>query len=204
MTIKLDGGRNKDPKECFMVSSTAEFTEVLSFFKALSDESRLKIVGALSAQERSVDELAEMLDLRAPTVSHHLARLKEVRLVSMRSEGTTHFYALNIDSMRDLSKRVLALKTVENIGRVVSEDAYEMKILKDFLVGEQLKEIPASRKKRDVILRWLVEFFETDKEYTEKEVNAIIAMHHPDFATLRRELICAKLLDRAKGLYWRI
>lgn len=187
-----------------MVSSTAEFTEVLSFFKALSDESRLKIVGALSSEERSVDELACLLNLRAPTVSHHLARLKEVRLVTMRTDGTTHFYALNVDAMRDLSKRVLALKTVENIGRVVSEDAYEQKILKDFLVGERLKEIPASRKKRDVILRWLVNYFEVDKEYTEKEVSAIIAVHHPDFATLRRELICAKLLERAKGLYWRI
>jgi len=187
-----------------MSASKPDLSEVLAFFKALSDESRLRIVGALSSSERSVDELAKMLSLRAPTVSHHLAKLKEIDLVSMRSEGTTHFYALNIDAMRNLSKRVLALETVENIGRVVSEDAYEQKILRDFLDGERLKEIPASRKKRSVILRWLADFFAEDRQYSEKEVNAIIGRHHPDFATLRRELIGAKLLDRASGIYWRI
>jgi hypothetical protein len=181
-----------------------DLTEVLLFFKALSDESRLKIVGALSSSERSVDELAQILNLRAPTVSHHLTRLKKIKLVSMRSQGTTHLYALNTDAMRNLSKRVLALDTVTDIGRVVSEDAYERKILKDFLDGERLVEIPASRKKRSVILRWLCKFFAEGREYSEKEVNAIISRHHPDFATLRRELIGAKLLDRAKGNYWRI
>lgn len=186
-----------------MSISSPEFSEVLAFFKALSDESRLKIVGTLSASERSVDELAKMLNLRAPTVSHHLTKLKEVELVSMRSEGTTHYYTLNVDAMRDLSKRVLALQTVEDIGRIVSEDAYEQKILRDFLEGERLKEIPASRKKRSVILRWLCDFFTEGKKYSEKEVNSIISRHHPDFATLRRELICAKLLDRANGVYWK-
>jgi hypothetical protein len=145
-----------------------------------------------------------MLDLRAPTVSHHLTRLKEVGLVSMRSEGTTHFYSLKIDAMRSLSKRVLALETVTDIGRIVSEDAYELKILRDFLEADRLKEIPASLKKRKVILRWLSGFFSEGKKYPEKEVNAIISKHHSDFATLRRELICAKLMERANGQYWRI
>lgn len=187
-----------------MSVNTPDLTEVLSFFKALSDESRLKIVGALSASERSVDDLARLLDLRAPTVSHHLTKLKDVNLVSMRSEGTTHFYRLNIESMRNLSKRVLALETVTDIGRVVNEDAYDQKILRDFFDGDRLKEIPASRKKRSVVLRWLAELFDEDRQYSEKEVNAIIAKHHPDFATLRRELIGAKLLDRAKGVYWKV
>jgi DNA-binding transcriptional ArsR family regulator len=187
-----------------MSALALDFTEVLAFFKALSDESRLKIVGALSGAERSVDELAGLLDLRAPTVSHHLTRLKEVKLVSMRSQGTTHYYTLDVEAMRRLSKRVLALDTVAELGRFVSEDAYEQKILRDFLDGDRLKEIPASRKKRSVILSWLTRFFSEGRKYSEKEVNAIIARHHPDFATLRRELICAKLLAREKGSYWRI
>ena len=188
---------------CIMSATKPDLSEVLAFFKALSDESRLKIVGALSASERSVDELANMLDLRPPTVSHHLARLKDVELVSMRSEGTTHFYALNMEAMRNLSKRVLALDTVTNIGRIVNEDVYEQKILRDFLDRGRLKEIPASRKKRSVILQWLSRLFVEGKQYSEKEVNSIIARHHPDFATLRRELVGAKLLDRARGYYWR-
>lgn len=179
------------------------FTNVLSFFKALSDESRLKIVGVLAAKERSVEELASLLELRAPTVSHHLSRLKEVGLVVMRSEGTTHIYRLNIKELRALSKQVLAMDTIVNIAETVSTDTWERKILTDFLEGERLKEIPASRKKREVILRWLIEKFQYDVRYREKEVSEVIAPHHPDFATLRRELVGAGLLKREHSIYWR-
>jgi predicted transcriptional regulator len=181
-----------------------ELDNVLSFFKALSDESRLKIVGALASNERSVEELASMLDLRAPTVSHHLARLKDVGLVGMRSEGTTHIYWLNLKELRALSKQVLAMDTIVTIADTVNVDSWERKILTDFFDGRRLKEIPASRKKRDVVLRWLAEQFKRNTHYTEKEVNAIISRHHPDFATLRRELICARLLKRENAIYWRV
>lgn len=181
-----------------------EFSRVLSFFKALSDESRLKIVGALTSSERSVDELAVLLELRAPTVSHHLAKLKDVGIVTMRSEGTTHLYKLEMKELRAVARRALALDTMTEISEDVVSDAWERKILNDFLVGERLKEIPASRKKREVILRWLIERFQFDKRYAEKEVNAIIGRHHPDFATLRRELVGAGLFQRSEGFYWRI
>lgn len=176
---------------------------VLAFFKVLSDESRLKIVGVLASQERSVDELAELLDLRAPTVSHHLSRLKDAGLVSMRSEGTSHLYSLNSKELRALSKQVLAMETIVTIADEVASDSYDRKILTDFFDGERLKEIPASRKKREVVLRWLAHKFQPGNRYKEKDVNVIIGRHHPDFATLRRELIGAKLLAREAGVYWR-
>lgn len=180
-----------------------ELPKILSFFKALSDESRLKIVGALAANERSVEELATLLELRAPTVSHHLSKLRDVGLVHMRSEGTTHIYQLKMSELRTLAKQVLALDTIEQFSEDVVSDAWERKILGDFFEGERLKEIPASRKKREVILRWLVERFQSGVQYPEKEVNSIIGKHHPDFATLRRELIGARLLAREAGVYWR-
>jgi DNA-binding transcriptional ArsR family regulator len=183
--------------------ASPELTRIISFFKVLSDESRLKIVGALSSGERSVDEIAELLDLRAPTVSHHLARLKEISLVSMRCRGTTHVYSLNFDELRAFSRRFLALETMATISDEVAVDARERKILRDFFEGERLKEIPASRKKREVILRFLADQFEESRRYSEKEVNGIIARHHADFATLRRELIGANLLKREAGSYWR-
>lgn len=182
--------------------SSAQFTNILMFFKALSDESRLKIVGSLAAGERSVEELASLLNLKAPTVSHHLAKLKDTGLVSMRSEGTTHLYALNAEQLRTLSKQVLALETLA-VDDSIAEDAWERKVLNDFFDGERLKEIPASRKKRFVILKWLTERFQHDEQYPEKEVNAIIGRHHADYATLRRELIGAGLMQRENGVYWR-
>jgi hypothetical protein len=183
--------------------ASPELTRIVSFFKVLSDESRLKIVGALSSSERSVDELAELLGLRAPTVSHHLAKLKEISLVSMRSRGTSHVYSLNFDELRAFSKRFLALDTMSSISDEVAVDAWERKVLHDFFEGERLKEIPASRKKREVVLRFLADQFNESRRYSEKEVNTIIGRHHADFATLRRELIGAHLLEREAGFYWR-
>ena len=49
--------------------------ELVTFFKALADSSRLKIVGLLAEKSYSVEELAELLNLKASTVSHHLAKL---------------------------------------------------------------------------------------------------------------------------------
>src|SRR5690348_13204680 len=82
----------------------------LRFFKALADESRLRLVGILATGERSVDELAALLTLRPPTVSHHLARLRELGLVTMRAEGTVHRYRLDADALRALSREVLSLE----------------------------------------------------------------------------------------------
>jgi DNA-binding transcriptional ArsR family regulator len=46
---------------------------MLRFCKAMADESRLKMVGLLSTAEHSVQQLASRLELKEPTVSHHLA-----------------------------------------------------------------------------------------------------------------------------------
>ncbi|MBX9573790.1 MAG: metalloregulator ArsR/SmtB family transcription factor [Candidatus Obscuribacterales bacterium] len=184
--------------------SSAQLTSMLEFFKVLSDESRLKLVGALASSERTVEELALMLDLKPPTVSHHLSKLKSLDLVVMKSEGNTHLYRLNLEVLRKLSKQMLAVESLSKDDDSINYEAWERKILNDFLEGEKLKEIPASRKKREVILRWLVDKFQFDREYSEKEVNQMISRHHADFATLRRELIGAKLMDRQSGIYHRL
>lgn len=67
-----------------------DFPWMLRALKALADASRLKILGLLASRECSVEELATLLDLKAPTVSHHLARLRDAELVSMRGQGNSH------------------------------------------------------------------------------------------------------------------
>jgi hypothetical protein len=49
-----------------------------------------------------------------------------------------------------------------------------------------------------VILRWLATQSDEGRRYTEREVNEIVQRHHPDFATLRRELVGARLMQREK------
>ncbi len=184
--------------------SDEEQQVVVQFLKALADESRLKIVGLLANGERSVEELAATLRLKPPTISHHLAKLRAVGLVQMRTEGTTHMYMLDVEALRRMNRDHL---TPERIASIVDDDndnAYATKVLHAFFDGETLKEIPASRRKREVILHWLAARFEPGMRYPEKQVNAIIQRHHGDYATLRRELVDGRWMQREQGFYWRI
>ncbi len=185
--------------------SQEEFEALLQFFKVLADETRLRLLGILASGERRVEELAALLQLRAPTVSHHLARLKELDLVGMRSDGNTHYYWLNAEALRQANKQLLTPEKMASLVDDVEADAWERKVLKDFFEGTRLKEIPASPKKRMVILKWLANQFEYGVVYTEAEVNEILQRYHPDSASLRRELIGphARLLQRENGRYWR-
>jgi hypothetical protein len=121
----------------------------------------------------------------------------------MRAEGNTHLYALEVTKLHDLGKTLFATEAIASLADDVNAEAWERKVLEDFFEGERLKEIPASRKKREVVLRWLADRFERGPRIPEKQVNEVIKRHHPDFATLRRELIGAGLMQRESGTYWR-
>jgi predicted transcriptional regulator len=181
----------------------APLQTVLRFFKALADESRLRIVGILAGGDHSVDELTAQLELRGPTVSHHLAHLRALGLVSMRAEGNVHIYRLEADVLHALSRDVFSLERMAALADDVEAEAWQRKVLRDFFEGQQLKEIPASRKQRAVVLQWLVTRFQIGARYREVEVNELLRRHHPDPATLRRELVGAGLLQREQSVYWR-
>ena len=64
------------------------------FLKALAHESRLLILCILAEGEKSVSELEDILNLRQPTVSQQLARLRADGLVSTRRDGKAIYYNL--------------------------------------------------------------------------------------------------------------
>jgi DNA-binding transcriptional ArsR family regulator len=70
------------------------------FLKALAHESRLVILCILAEGEKSVSELEHELDLRQPTVSQQLARLRADGLVSTRRDGKVIYYSLASDEAR--------------------------------------------------------------------------------------------------------
>ncbi len=175
----------------------------LRFFKALADESRLRLVGILASREASVDELASLLALRPPTVSHHLAKLRQAGLVAMRPEGTSHLYRLDVDALRRASREALAPERMAALPLDGPADDWERKVLRAYFADNRLTEIPASRKKRGVVLKWLAQRFTPGRRYAEVAVNEVLQRYHADAATLRRELVGAGLLLRDHSVYWR-
>lgn len=174
--------------------------DTLTSLRALADETRLKILGLLADREYSVREIAQKLTLTEPTISHHLAKLNDALIVRMRAQGTTHYYALNTPALTQINKSIAALAPQSDIARDPDQ-----KILAAYLAEDgKLTHIPAIRKKRLVILRYLVNRFEHERRYSEKEINAVLLSYHWDSATLRREFIAEKLMQRKDGVYWRI
>jgi ArsR family transcriptional regulator len=70
-------------------------TNPVTFAKALADETRQKIMNLTCCEWLSVNEIVEKVGVSQPTVSHHLAILREAGLVSLREEGKQTFYTLN-------------------------------------------------------------------------------------------------------------
>jgi ArsR family transcriptional regulator, arsenate/arsenite/antimonite-responsive transcriptional repressor len=105
--------------------------ELVNVFKALSEETRLRIIKLLEGGELCVCDIVAAMDMIQPKVSFHLAVLKESGLIRDRKQGKWVHYRID-DS--DMFRRFLLLSTLERIpAETVSEDA---KRLKDFLKGK--------------------------------------------------------------------
>ena len=181
--------------------------ELLTFFKALSDANRLKIVGLLSQQELSVEQIAEMLGLSPSTISHHLGKLTRVGLVSARPQSYYNLYCLEPKTLEIMSRRLLTKEMLPEMASDVDLDAYDRKVVKNYSYPDgRLKDIPLQMKKLVAILRYVVRDFKFDVEYTEKEVNEILEKYHIDYALLRRELVEFGFMAREDGggKYWRV
>ncbi|HPG96456.1 MAG TPA: metalloregulator ArsR/SmtB family transcription factor [Rectinema sp.] len=76
-------------------NSIMDIAGVSEIFKALSDETRTRILYLISQRELCVCDLAFLLDMTLPAVSHHLRFLRTMRLVKTRKEGKNVFYSLD-------------------------------------------------------------------------------------------------------------
>ena len=179
-----------------------QFTRLLQFFQVFSNESRLRLIGHLANGERSVGELAQLLNLKEPTVSHHLAELKELGLVEARAEGNLRIYRLNTRVLETLSKDIFAQP---NLAALVprSELSEDERILRTWVKNGRLVDIPAQEKKKQVVIHWLAEQIDPERRWTEREFNQWLAQFNEDYATLRRYLVDGGYMARENGVYWR-
>jgi hypothetical protein len=122
----------------------------------------------------------------------------------MQRDGNTHLYRLDDVGLARLRK---SFRSPGEIAGIIDESElgnWDREVLKAFVNGQKLRDIPASRKKRQVILRWLADKLEAGRRYPEARLNEILLRHHADSATLRHELVASKLLRRTRdGVYVR-
>lgn len=75
--------------------------------KLLADRNRLRIIKLLERRKMCVCELAHVIGITQPSVSRHLKKLKEMRLVDCEQDGLWSNYSLKLRDAE--SKRILAL-----------------------------------------------------------------------------------------------
>jgi DNA-binding transcriptional ArsR family regulator len=202
--------------------------DLLTRLKLLTDVTRLRILGAVAGRPMTATELSAELGVARRDLDRHLARLAEAGLVSATRGGggtgggtggagstgsdpaRSPAWRLLPEAVGDIGRGLAALEP--SVARGVDDEANgdgrwtaeEAKVLRAFVVDGRLIEIPAQPKKRETILRFLLDrCFPEDRDYPEKEVNQRLALWHPDAASLRRYLVDGRYMTRAAGVYRR-
>jgi hypothetical protein len=199
--------------------------DLLAGLRAIADVQRLRLVARLVERPADPQALADALGLPLPAVRRQLETLAQAGLVESRTEPAGA-WAARPDRIGELGRGLAALhREAEAAGGVVAPPGGawphdgeplaatlarmelapdEARTLRAFIVDGRLVSIPAQPKRRDVVLRFLLErVFTEDRDYPEKEVNQRLALFHPDVASLRRYLVDERYVTREAGLYRR-
>lgn len=83
-------------------SDVARASTTSDAFNAIAEPRRRHILELLAAEERSVSEIADALDLGQPSVSKHLQVLRDVGLVSQRRAGRHVMYRTDAQTLRTI------------------------------------------------------------------------------------------------------
>ena len=174
--------------------------EKLELLKLLADETRLEILNILLKEDSYVEKIACELSLTPATICYHLKKMEAAGVVNCSRSQFYIIYSLN----REIFDKPLfeLIKKDEIIAD--PEEKYKKEVLSNFFKYGRLTQIPTQRKKREIVLLEILNDFEFDREYPEKEVNEIILRYHDDFCTLRREMIAFGMMTRDHEIYKRI
>lgn len=177
-------------------------TEIALRFKALSDPTRLRILGLLARRAHHGEELASSLGLSPSTVSHHLKLLRQAGMVSITRENPYVLFRMRPETLRTLGS--------------LFEDPFELATTLDLPTEAviardhvsawidnrgRLREIPSNRRQQTMVLRWAAGQLDPDRFYAEAELrltlNAIA--YEPD--PLRDSLVHAGMLRKSGAVY---
>ncbi len=199
--------------------------DLLAGLRALVDQHRLRIVARAAASPVDAETLARELRQPVAAIRRHVEVLVGAGLLERRAaaDGGRELVAARMDRVGAMGRALAGLeREAQGFGAVpggawphdgeslaatlarLELTTDEAKTLRAYVVDGRLTTIPAQPRKRDIVLRFLLErVFTEDREYPEKEVNQRLALFHPDVAALRRYLFDAGYVDRDHGLYRR-
>ena len=169
----------------------------LELLKLLADETRLLILNRLMCDDSYAEKLACELSLTSATICYHLKKLEAGGLVSSKRSQFCMIYSLN----REIFEK--PIYELIKIGESVTDpdEKYRREILSNFFRYGKLKQLPAQRKKREIVLREIAKSFDPEKVYSENEVNDIIHTFHEDHCLIRREMIALGIMERENERY---
>jgi DNA-binding transcriptional ArsR family regulator len=97
--------------------------DVVEIFEALSDPTRAQLINLLTQREYNVNELSQYVAVTPSAVSHHLAKLRAIRLVRTRREGSQIFYSIDDAHVGALFRE--ALFHLDHVRRNLPDHAYD-------------------------------------------------------------------------------
>ena len=89
------------------IEKDEQYAELVALFKTLADETRLRIMFAISEKELCVQELTMVLNVSSSLVSHQMKTLKSMKLVKQRREGKNVYYSLDDEHVLQILEIVL-------------------------------------------------------------------------------------------------
>jgi hypothetical protein len=184
--------------------------EILSRINPLADKARLRIVELLAQHgELSAQQLIAALELSQSVVSRHLSSLGGY-VLERRGEGASKLYRLDPQHIEWTLVMLRQFATPPPQAPVVSlEPASYPPELRRFMNREhRLTQFPTREYDRHLVLRYIAGRMTAGRDYTEREVNDLIAsaITFDDFVTIRRALFNAGYIGREKdgSRYWLI
>jgi hypothetical protein len=175
--------------------------EMVDFVKALADANRLRIIGLLAQKPARLSEIIELSGFHPAETHHHLDRLLKSGVVRLKDGH----YELDNEALEKRSLQQFKGKRPAYAPEADLEKSTRRVLAAHLNPDGTIKVIPLQPAKLRVILDYLINAFTVGANYTEKEVNMILAQFHPDTAGLRRDLIHAGMLERERdgSRYWR-
>jgi len=180
-----------------------QLDKLVNYHKAVGDPTRIRIISLLKKGPLHGQAIAYKLGLQPSTITHHISKLRDVGLVYQRRQGNIIYFYLDSERLEYNSKAILNIgeESMENQDSKIN-DKDKLSIVKNFINSDgKLTQIPSQRKKKNVILAYLIRDLHQGKTYKEKDLNEYIKNYHEDYATIRRELIMQHFMYRQNGEY---